>query len=123
LHPSDAIADGDNGLYCDGSTGSVAGGSSGCATLVAMVQTANLWKGDNVACGWRLYGSRLGAILGEREMRAASVVIFKVRRQHTAQVTLIEDDDVMETVAADRADDALVHCHVARKVAVPLATR
>jgi len=34
-------------------------------------------------------------------------VILKVRRQHTAQVTLIEDDDVIETLAADRADDAL----------------
>ena len=40
-------------------------------------------------------------------MCAASVVIVKVRRQHTAQVTLIEDDDVIETFAADRADDAL----------------
>ena len=40
-------------------------------------------------------------------MRPASVVILKVRRQHTAQVTLIEDDDVIETFTADRADDAL----------------
>jgi hypothetical protein len=35
------------------------------------------------------------------------VVIPKIRGQHTAQVTLIEDDDVIETFAADRADDAL----------------
>ena len=34
-------------------------------------------------------------------------MIFKVFRQHTAQVTLVEDDDVIETFAADRADDAL----------------
>ena len=40
-------------------------------------------------------------------MRPASVVIPKIRGQHTAQVTLIEDDDVIETFAADRADDAL----------------
>src|SRR5712671_6108775 len=40
-------------------------------------------------------------------MRPAVVVILKVCRQHTAQVTLIEDDDVIETFAADRADDAL----------------
>src|SRR3984893_19397449 len=40
-------------------------------------------------------------------MRHASVVILKVRRQHTAQVMLIEDDDVIETFTADRADDAL----------------
>jgi hypothetical protein len=40
-------------------------------------------------------------------MRSASVVILKVSRQHSAQVTLVEDDDVIETFAADRADDAL----------------
>ncbi len=34
-------------------------------------------------------------------------MILKIRRQHTVQVTLIEDDDVIETFAADRADDAL----------------
>jgi len=39
-------------------------------------------------------------------MRSASVVILKVCRQHSAQVTLVEDDDVIETFAADRADDA-----------------
>ena len=43
----------------------------------------------------------------ERCVRAASVVVLKVCRQHTAQVMLIEDDDVIETFAADRADDAL----------------
>jgi hypothetical protein len=78
-----------------------------CATLVAMVQTADLWEGDNGACRRRLNGPRLWAILIQREMGPASVVITKVRRQHTAQVTLIEDDDVIETFAADRADDAL----------------
>jgi len=39
-------------------------------------------------------------------MCAASVVVFKVCRQHTAQVALIDDDDVIEAFAADRADDA-----------------
>ena len=91
----------------DGCAGSVTCNSSRCATLVAMVQAADLWEGDNGACrGW-LYGPRLRAILAEREMCPASVVILKVCRQHTAQVTLIEDDDVIETFAADRADDAL----------------
>jgi hypothetical protein len=61
---------------------------------------------NNGACGGWLYGPRLGAILVQREMRAASVVIVKICRQHTAQVPLIEDDDVIETFAADRADDA-----------------
>jgi hypothetical protein len=85
----------------------VTGSSSRCATLVAMVQTADLWEGGNGARGGWLYGPRLGTVLVQREMRTASVVIVKVCRQHTAQVTLIEDDDVIETFAADRADDAL----------------
>lgn len=72
-----------------------------------MVQAADLWEGDNGACGGRLYGPRLGAILVQREMRATSVVILKICPQHSAQVTLIEDDNVIETFAADRADDAL----------------
>jgi predicted GTPase len=61
-----------------------------------MVQAADLWKGDNSASrGW-LYGPRLRTILAEREMRSASVVILKVGRQHSAQVTLVEDDDVID---------------------------
>jgi hypothetical protein len=35
------------------------------------------------------------------------VVIVKVRRQHAAQMMLIEDDDVIEALAAHRANDAL----------------
>jgi hypothetical protein len=106
LHSSEAIADGGDGRHRGGGKGSVTGNCSGCATLVAMMQTANLWEGNNGACrGW-LYRTRLGAIIVQREMRAASVVILKVCRQHSAQVTLIEDDDVIETFAADRADDA-----------------
>ena len=72
-----------------------------------MVQTTHLWEGDDGACrGW-LYGARLWTILVEREMRPTLVMILKIGRQHTAQVTLIEDDDVIEAFATDRADDAL----------------
>ena len=92
--------------YCDGVAGSVTANSSGCATLVAMVKAADLWEGDNVAGrGW-LRGPGFGTILAQREMRAASVVVLKICRQHTAQVTLIEDDNVIEAFATDRADDA-----------------
>ena len=71
-----------------------------------MVQAADLGEGDNVAGrGW-LYGSGLGAILVQREMCAASVVILKICRQHTAEVLLIEDDDVIEAFTTDQADDA-----------------
>jgi hypothetical protein len=71
------------------------------ATLVTMMETADLWEGDDLAGGGWVDRPKLGAILGEREMRSRLVVIVKVRRQHAAQVTLIEDDDVIETFAAD----------------------
>jgi hypothetical protein len=66
-----------------------------------MMQTTDLREGDNLAgSGW-VYRAAFRAIFGEREMRSRLVVIVKVRRQHAAQVTLIEDDDVIETFAAD----------------------
>jgi len=46
-HPSDAIEDRDGTRQYDGSTGSVAVNGSGRATLVAMVQTADLWEGND----------------------------------------------------------------------------
>ena len=70
------------------------------------VQAADLWEGDNVAGRGRLYRTRLGAILAEREMCSALVVVLEVCRQNSAQMTLIEDDDVIETFSTDRADDA-----------------
>jgi hypothetical protein len=38
LHPRDAIADSDDARHRDGGAGLVTANSSGCATLVAMVQ-------------------------------------------------------------------------------------
>ena len=79
----------------------------GRAPLVAMVEASDLWEGDDLAgLGW-VYRAALRTILGEREVRSRRVVIVKVGRQHALQVTLIEDDDVIETLAANRANDAL----------------
>jgi hypothetical protein len=104
--PSQAIADRDDPRPRTGCAGLVTCNSSRCATLVAMVQAADLRKCNNGACGGWLYGPRVWTILCQREMRPASVVILKVCREHSAQVALVEDDDVIETFAADRADDA-----------------
>ncbi len=53
-HPRKVISDRDYARQCQGGTGSVTANSSGCATLVAMVQAADLWEGDNGACRVRL---------------------------------------------------------------------
>jgi hypothetical protein len=74
--------------------------------FVAMVQATDLRERDNLAgSGW-MYRAALGTIFAERKVRSRLVVILNVGRQYAAQVTLIEDDDVIETLAADRADDA-----------------
>ena len=69
--------------------------------LVAMMEAADLREWDNLARSRWVYRTALRTILVEREMRSRLVVIVKVRRQHAAQVTLIEDDEVIETFAAD----------------------
>jgi len=40
-------------------------------------------------------------------MHSGPVMILKIARQDVPQVALIEDDDVIQTFAADRADEAL----------------
>src|SRR3979490_1779277 len=78
----------------------------GGTAFVAMMEAADLRERDNLAGSGRVYRSALRTILGEREMRSRLVVIVKVRRQHAAQMMLIEDDDVIQTFTADRTNDA-----------------
>jgi hypothetical protein len=40
-------------------------------------------------------------------MRSRLVVIMKARRKHAVQVTFPENDDVIESFAAERANDPL----------------
>ena len=40
-------------------------------------------------------------------MRAAPMVVGDIRAKDATEMPLVEDDDVVETLAADRADDAL----------------
>ena len=69
------------------------------ASFVAMMQATDPREGNNLACGWRMYRSGFRAILVEREMRPALVIILKIRGQHSAQMTLIEYDDMVEAFA------------------------
>ena len=80
---------------------------SGGASFVTMMQAADLWDRNNLASGRLAYGPGLRTILGEREMRPRSMIILNVRRQDAAQMTLIENYDVIETLAPDRANAML----------------
>jgi len=72
-----------------------------------MMQTAHLRERDDLACRGRLYAARLRTILVEREMCSGPVLILKIARQDAPQVTLVEDDNVIQAFASDRADEAL----------------
>ena len=54
------------------------------STLVAMMQTADLGEGNNVAGGGKLYATRPWAVLVEREMRSRVMMILKITRQDLA---------------------------------------
>ena len=75
--------------------------SSRGAAFVAMMQATNLRESDNVSRDGWVYGARFRTILVKREMGSGLVMILKIRRQNPAQLALIEDDDVIETFAAD----------------------
>jgi len=65
------MADG-RGRHGEGGTGSGAGSGSSCATLLATVQAANLWEGDNSAGrGLTLLKSPTGHGIGLPTKRAA----------------------------------------------------
>ena len=53
---------------------------SGGSTLIAMVQTANLREGNDIAGRGRLYGTRPRAVLAERKMRSGVMMVLKIAR-------------------------------------------
>ena len=81
-------------------------GSAGGAGLrglaeVAVVQAADFWKLHDLAGRGELDGPELGCILVEREVCARLMVIGEVAGQHAAQVSLAEDEHVIQTFASD----------------------
>ena len=50
---------------------------------------------------------KVGSVLVEREMSARLMVIGEVTAQDSTQVSFVEDKNVVETLAADRTDQAL----------------
>src|SRR5262245_5345814 len=71
-----------------------------------MMQATDFTDGDNLAQLRRFDRSPVRGIFGEREVRSGAVVIAEVASQDVTQVALAEDEDVVETVAPDRTDEA-----------------
>jgi transposase len=77
---------------------------SGGLPFVAVVQAADF--GSHHDAAGRLDGAFHRSILAEREVRARPLVVRDVGPKDSTKMPLIEDDDVVQTLAADRADDA-----------------
>jgi hypothetical protein len=72
-----------------------------------MVKTADLRNGDHLAAAWRLDGARVLAVFGKRQMGPRAVVVIEIREQDAAQVAFVDHDHMIQTLAANRADDSL----------------
>ena len=70
-----------------------------------MVQTADF--GSHHDAAGRLDGAFHRRILAQREVRARPLVVRDVGPKDSTKMSLIEDDDVVQALAADRADHAL----------------
>ena len=77
------------------------------STLITMMQAADLGESNNIACGGKLHATRPWAVLVEREMRSGVMMILKIARQYAAQVTLFEDDNLIQAFTADRTNETL----------------
>jgi hypothetical protein len=70
------------------------------------MESADLGQGNDAPPLAQLDSPRLGSILLEPEVRARAVVVAQVALQATTEVSLIQDDHVVEELAADGADHA-----------------
>ena len=72
-----------------------------------MMESADLGQRDDAAMRRWLDGARLGRILLEGEVSARPVVVPEVGSETTTEVSLVEDNHVVEQFASDGANDSL----------------
>ena len=79
-----------------------------CRATVEMVQAADFRDRDNLPHCRRLNRPRFRCVTVEALMAARRVVVIREEiAQQPLQVSLVEHDDVIEQVSADRADEPL----------------
>ena len=72
-----------------------------------MVEATDFASLDDPVEFWLLDWPPMGRTLVERQVSACPVVVREVTSQGTAEVPFAEDDDVIQTLAPDGADEAL----------------
>ncbi len=71
------------------------------------MKTANVWEGDDLSSLLSLDEARLRALLVQGEMGSCRVVVSEVGAQEPLEMAVVVDDDMIEALAPDRADQAL----------------
>ena len=80
---------------------------SGCASLIVTIQAAGFSDLHGRADLGALHRPRRRAIHGKRAVTAPAVVVREVVAEEPPQMPLVEDDDVVQALAADAADHPL----------------
>src|SRR5882724_7404857 len=83
------------------------------APNVAVMQATNFGNRDDRVERRRLDRPSVGCIFVERQVSASPVIVREVRGEDASQVPLAENDDMVQTLAPDRADESLREgfCH------------
>ena len=69
-----------------------------------MVETTDLRDTDHPSFFGRLYGTRLGRIFRQSEMATAVMVVVEKQSEMARQTGLVENDQVVQALPANRAD-------------------
>ena len=76
-------------------------------TDVATVQAADFGKLHDLARRGEVDQPEVRSILAKRKMGARPVIVSEVAGQDAAEVSLVENEHVIQALAADRADESL----------------
>ena len=78
-----------------------------CAPLVPVMKATNFRNRHDSPCGYFRDRSMIWRVLRESQVRATSMIVLAVAREDAPQMRLVENDHVIETLSAQRADQAL----------------
>ena len=80
----------------------------GCTPLVVSLEAADIWKLDDRPARGRLHGAMIWRVHLKRLMNAPLMVEIDVGTENTAQVLLVNDNDVVQTLSTERPNDLSV---------------
>ena len=71
------------------------------------MKAANFGPRHNAASADGLNPAALGWVFAEREVSAGTVVVRQIGAKHASKMSLVEDDDMVQTLSTDRPDHTL----------------